>query len=367
MTIFHFCSYYEDNSFYTQLFLELKNLGVKRQIVFVPTYNSGQYDKIENEYGTLIRIGLYKKHERLLFIKRVKKAVLYIKDFLAEENIDFIHAHTWYSNGYISYLIKKELKKKYSISVRNTDLNIFYRYFPWLRKIGMEILSEAEKIVFISPNYKDWLLAKNTKKRWNEWINLKSIIIPNGVDLYWINNINMPKRLYGDKIRLIFVGKVDRNKNIIEIIRYVRKHKNTSLTIVGNGKLYLKYKRRFEFERICFFGFINDKDKLKALYRDSDIFVMNSRKETFGIVYLEAMSQGLPVIYTKKQGFDSFFAEGEVGYSKEVNDGTLGNKIKKIIDRYELISKNCIKHVVQFNWSEIAHSYVNIYKENRII
>ena len=53
---------------------------------------------------------------------------------------------------------------------------------------------------------------------------------------------------------------------------------------------------------------------------ESDIFVMPSRYETFGLVYVEALSQGLPVIYTRGQGFDGQIPDGEVGYSVKCND-----------------------------------------------
>ena len=60
-----------------------------------------------------------------------------------------------------------------------------------------------------------------------------------------------------------------------------------------------------------------DKEELIKLYRDSHIFTMPSITESFGLVYAEAMTQALPVVYTKGQGFDGQFPDGEVGYSVE--------------------------------------------------
>jgi glycosyltransferase involved in cell wall biosynthesis len=57
------------------------------------------------------------------------------------------------------------------------------------------------------------------------------------------------------------------------------------------------------------------KEKLLNNYRNSDIFIMPSYNETFGLVYIEAMSQGLPIIYTQNEGVDGYFKEGSVGYS----------------------------------------------------
>ena len=104
------------------------------------------------------------------------------------------------------------------------------------------------------------------------------------------------------------------------------------------------------------------KEKLIDYYRDADIFVLASISESFGLVYAEAMSQGLPVIYTKGQGFDGQFPEGRVGYHVDSNIvEDIVTKIKLIVDRYEEISKNCIKEVKRFDWASIAEQYYIIY------
>jgi len=90
---------------------------------------------------------------------------------------------------------------------------------------------------------------------------------------------------------------------------------------------------------------------------------MPSYNETFGLVYLEAMSQGLPIIYTKREGVDGYFKDGTVGYSvnpKDVND--IVKKIEMIISNYNRISKNCLGLVEKFSWDKIAKIYYNIYK-----
>ena len=75
------------------------------------------------------------------------------------------------------------------------------------------------------------------------------------------------------------------------------------------------------------------------------------------------MSQGVPVIYTKGQGIDGYFKDGEVGYSvnpKDISD--IVKKIKIIIYNYNNISKNCYNLVEKFSWDKIAKIYYNIYK-----
>ncbi|GAF71811.1 unnamed protein product, partial [marine sediment metagenome] len=97
-------------------------------------------------------------------------------------------------------------------------------------------------------------------------------------------------------------------------------------------------------------------------YRESDIFIMPSQKETFGLVYGEAMSQGLPIIYSKGQGIDGYFKEGKVGYSVNPNDtNDIIKKIELILENYHNISKNCHDMVEKFSWENIARTYHNIY------
>ena len=91
---------------------------------------------------------------------------------------------------------------------------------------------------------------------------------------------------------------------------------------------------------------------------------MPSITETFGLTYVEAMSQGLPVIYSKGQGFDGRFKEGHIGYhvrSKDTKD--IANKIIGITKNYKTISENCTKESLLFNWNEISTEYKEIYKD----
>lgn len=90
------------------------------------------------------------------------------------------------------------------------------------------------------------------------------------------------------------------------------------------------------------------------LYRANDIFVMPSITETFGLVYAEAMSQGISVVYSKQQGFDGQFKEGDVGYHVDPRSvEEITNAIKKILSNYNAMSERCISLVNKFEWSNI--------------
>lgn len=91
---------------------------------------------------------------------------------------------------------------------------------------------------------------------------------------------------------------------------------------------------------------------------------MPSKFETFGLVYVEAMTQGTPVIYTRGQGFDGFFEEGTVGYSVDGEDILeMKERIFDIINNYSKISENCINFSNLFSEDEINKRYVSVYKD----
>lgn len=97
--------------------------------------------------------------------------------------------------------------------------------------------------------------------------------------------------------------------------------------------------------------------------RNSEIFVLPSINETFGLVYAEAMSQGLPIIYSKGQGFDGQFENGVVGYVVNCfNYRDIAQKIIDLYSSYQQFSDRCVSLVNKFKWSKIANEYKRIYQ-----
>jgi glycosyltransferase involved in cell wall biosynthesis len=91
---------------------------------------------------------------------------------------------------------------------------------------------------------------------------------------------------------------------------------------------------------------------------------MPSINETFGRVYIEAMSQGLPIIYSKNDGIDGFFQDGEVGYGVEGSNYDEWNIVlQKIIDNYDQISKQAIHKSKLFTWDKVSSDYLELYKQ----
>ena len=89
---------------------------------------------------------------------------------------------------------------------------------------------------------------------------------------------------------------------------------------------------------------------------------MISKGETFGLVYVEALSQGLPILYTKNQGIDGTFKNhiGEAAYPDSLD--SIVEKLEKLLNDYEHYEIDKI-NFSQFNWEKIANSYFALYKD----
>ena len=379
MNVLQLCSYYVGSDLYERLFDKLN--GDISNIVYVPCKKSS-VEMIESRRNTseLVISPIFRESNKLIYrLKNILERFLFYghndeiyKDMLDKidlDKIDVVHAHSLFSNGYLAYKLNQQYNIDYVVAVRNTDINFFYKYAKHLNKISEKILIQAKYIIFISNAYKNLFLNKLVNKRLRVELIEKIIVIPNGIDDFWLSNKNLKSIKKKPVINIIYVGRIDNNKNIkttIKALNYMKK-KNSKLsikyTIVGEGKLNKECKRLISNTKntIDIVGY-KEKSEILKLYNEHDIFIMPSKYETFGLVYVEAMTQGLPIIYTREQGFDKFFYEGEVGFSVNYNSyKEIGAKINQIYSDYHTISERCICNSNQFNWSEIANKYKKIY------
>lgn len=310
----------------------------------------------------------FKKNDRFRYFYKQNKIEHDVLNKLNVSSYDLIHAHTLFTDGYVALKMKKRFGIPYIVAIRNTDVNIFFRYLLYLRNVGVEILNHAEKIIFISASYKEQVFLKYIPCELRQSFIRKSVIIPNGIDRFWLQNKycckNAPSKT---DVKLIYVGRINKNKNITSTMKAIdilqRRGYNIQFTVVGkieNMSVYKHIKNAFYTKHLESM----QKDELVEIYRQNDIFIMPSLKETFGLVYAESMSQGLPVIYTRGQGFDKQFNDGFVGYSVDCrNVGDIADKIELVINDYQELSNNCIQNCDKFDWNLISCQYVNIYNE----
>ncbi|MFB0563981.1 MAG: glycosyltransferase family 4 protein [Candidatus Lokiarchaeia archaeon] len=143
------------------------------------------------------------------------------------------------------------------------------------------------------------------------------------------------------------------------------------LIMVGRGELLEHYK---EFakklgikNKVLFKNNVSD-EELPAYYHISDLFVLPSpsNQEAFGIVLLEAMAAGCPVITSDKAGGRILIEESDCGFtynSKNIND--LSNKIEELLTNEKMLSEKSLislKHSKNYDWKEIASKVEKVYK-----
>ncbi|HEY5555497.1 glycosyltransferase family 4 protein [Acetobacterium sp.] len=367
MKILNINSYYFSSSVHKQLQSALHKQGIESETYVPLTMN--YVPREECQYGIEDDVQIsecYGKFDRYIFHIKHYKILRDIKQCINLEDFDCLHAHSLFSNGFIAMKIKEKFGVPYVVAVRDTDLNIFFKYMVHLRRLGLKILQEADKIIFLSEPYKDFLNQKYIPRKLRKELLAKSEIISNGIDHFWLTNKGCTKYLENNKaLKLIYVGGISKRKNIGMTVKAVETLRNKGYEIIFTiiGKIVDK----FIFDQIKDLPFINyiqpvTKEELIQIYRDNDIFIMPSITETFGLVYAEAMSQGLPVVYTRGQGFDGQFEEGEVGYSVDCFDADdIANKVVDIINSYDNQSNKCIKLCNKFDWDNIIQTYIEIY------
>lgn len=129
-----------------------------------------------------------------------------------------------------------------------------------------------------------------------------------------------------NRIRLLYVGKIEERRNVyflIELFESIQEsYNNLDLVIVGDGeKEYTenfqeRIRKWIEVGRIKYFCKASQKE-LSIIYQNSDIFVFTSNYEIFGMVLLEALYFGLPVISSTNGGASVLIREGENGFMLE--------------------------------------------------
>jgi len=353
--VLHINSYFLTNQIHYNLY---KNLIARKADQFlIPVYK--HFRTFENNDVDIDYV--FDKIDKKLFFTKIPK-VLYVFFRKRFSNFDGFHAHTLFSDGLPTYILHLLLKKPFVVSVRNTDISLFIEGSAIFRFLGKKILNKAAAVFFISPS-----LEKKIKGRFPKIDVDKFYLLPNGLDNFWQINLGEPRELKSDnnQLKLLFVGELIDRKNLRILLDYVERYDdyNYQLHVVGKNTSGLEFdtinRQLGNNNTVIYHGAIYDKEKLKQIYLDCDLFILLSHAETFGVVYIEALSQGLPILYSKDEGLDGFFDDGFIGYACDNSDvEDINSKIRSVIKNYALLSKNAVVSSRNFFWPNIVKRYV---------
>lgn len=197
-------------------------------------------------------------------------------------------------------------------------------------------------------------------------------VIPNGVNLERFSTPEKSIRLAGHPSLLYFGGLLER-KGVDVLVRAVAKAKSVlpgiKLHLVGTGNFceYLRLLSAHEkIEKdVVFWGYA-DRPSVSRYYKGADICVFPSRYEPFGIVVLEALASGKPVIASNVGGIPDIISDGKNGILVEPNDPeALSRDIITLSQDSALmkrLSANAVETATRYSWKNIAEKYLCLYK-----
>ncbi|PWW19730.1 MULTISPECIES: glycosyltransferase [unclassified Chryseobacterium] len=376
--ILHITNDYSGSTVYKNLVRELDNNGVE-QIVYNPFREASRIGKnkinFKNNRSQIIYSHILSKYaDRVLYKRKIKKIVRDIEAKIDLKTVKFIHAHTWYSDGGAAYELHKKYNIPYIVAVRNTDLNVFLKYFLHERGYGKKILQNANKIITISAVYKKRMLEDSRLSHILENVQQKLTVVPNGVDPYWIESKVMKRNVVKNEksIQLLYIGKFNKGKNVFNLINAVKNYNHKvqnkiKLTLIGGGgndekRILDSIKNDPSFE---FVGKVESLPVLKSYYERSDFFTMPSKAETFGLVYIEALLQGLPVMYTQNEGIDGFYDDSIGEKVEDISVSAIERALERLIQKQDHYSFDMEQLLENHDWKRIAEVYQQLYTEKK--
>jgi len=280
-------------------------------------------------------------------------------------SFDIIHSQFIWSSGYAGTLIKQKYNKPLVITAHGYDVyDLPFRNDNW-RKIIKYVLNSADYIIAVS---------NKNRKILNE-LDIKTPIkvIPNGYrnDLFFPMDKNICRTQLGIPLNnkiLLTVGSLDENKGqkyLIEALNILSKNRSDFICyIIGEGNLRGKLIQQINDlklnNKVKLMGWM-DHNKIPFWMNASDLFILPSIRESFGVVQIEAMACGKPIVATMNGGSEEILISNDYGYLVSPgNSLELAGSISKALDKKwnnELI----IKYAERYAWKFISKEILNVY------
>ncbi|RLG14823.1 MAG: glycosyltransferase family 1 protein [Candidatus Nanohalarchaeota archaeon] len=287
---------------------------------------------------------------------------------LLSEEFDVIHTHLptpWSAewSAVISVLRRKKLVVTYHNDIAGRGISKYIAKFYNMTMLKF-IMGRAHKIIITQPKYLDY---SPYLKKYND----KIVVIPVGVDTKRFKPMKVKKEPHTVGF-LSVLDEYHRYKGLDYLLKAVvpakEKMPDIKLMIGGSGALLREYKKMAKYlgieDNVKFLGFIPDK-KLVEFYNKLDVFVLpstSSEQEGFGIVALEALACGTPVIMTDIMGISREIKKNSAGIViKPKDERELAKMLVKLLSKKSKTIRDISNPALKYSWCNISTKIHDVY------
>ena len=294
----------------------------------------------------------------LMFKNNAKKE---LEDLIKKEDIDIIHGHYLFPAGAAAVEVGNKHNIKTYVTAHGSDMFELYKSKPFMRPTIKKVLKNADGIFAVSKALRQEIIAtgvsgiaEKTKLSWNS------------VDIskFSLKDDESFKKEFGlfDKPIVLFVGNLIKRKNVGALLEAKKIAKSDYyLVIVGDGPLSKKLRKKVEDENIPDVIFTGSRTDVENIIPNCDFLVLPSFSESFGLVLIEALACGKPVIGSDVGGISEIIND-DVGLLVNPNDvSSISNSIDKLVDDEDLrvsLSRNARNRAKDFSQVTIPYDEV---------
>ena len=294
----------------------------------------------------------------MMFKRNAKKE---LEKLVKKEDIDIIHGHYLFPAGAAAVEVGNKYNIKTYVTAHGSDMFELYKNQPFMRPIIKKTLKNADGIFAVSNALKHELIATEvvgiadkTKISWNSVDINKFSSKPN-------DSFKREHNLT-DKPIVLFVGNLIKRKNVESLLE-AKKLSNADyyLVIVGDGPLFKDLNKKVRDENIEDVIFTGSRSDVENIIPSCDVLVLPSFSESFGLVLIEALACGKPVIGSNVGGISEIINR-DVGLLVNPNDAkSISNAIDKVIKDDNLrtiLSMNARNRAMDFSEVKIPYDEV---------
>ena len=291
-----------------------------------------------------------------------------IEETLRDEKFDVLHFHNLSFPSAVQFFTSPSTSNTLNILTFHSNIkgsNFLNRFKIVIDLINRICQWKIDGIIGVSP------VALGAFKKYKG----QKTIIPNGIDLEEFNpKVPKLKKFLDDKINILFVGRIEKRKGLIYLLRAFnilqKKFSNLRLIVVGEGELKKEcqdYVTKNNLKEICFEGEKSGK-VVTSYFNTCDIFCSPAIfGESFGIVLLEGMACGKPVVAFANQGYRELLGKtrGKRFLVSPQNYKKLAQKLESLIKNERLrkeMGQWGIEEVKKYAWPRVAERVLDFYQ-----